>query len=168
MEGVKIEKCVGCGYCCLKSKCEAAVRLYPSAKICPQLTWSDENNRHYCGLMLIGGLVGAAYKKELYAGTGCSSSLCNSWRKDIKNRTQDQINSLEYMSPINQEFQVFLHCLGSEPFVSSDLLKLATSSFVRELQKLNYYDKPRAEKVGKIILSYIESNRQTLFKNFMG
>lgn len=167
MEGVQIKKCVGCGYCCIKSKCVAAGRLYPSSKICPQLIWSSENNRHYCGLMLIGGLVGSAYKKELYAGTGCSSSLFNSWREDVKNRTQDRINSLEYVSPINQEFQIFLHCLGSQ-LISSDLLKLTTFRFVCELQELGYYDKPEAEKVGKIILSYLEDNKQTLFKDFIG
>lgn len=168
MEKFKVIKCVGCGYCCIVGKCVAGNRLYPGSKICPQLTWSDEDNRHYCGLMLIGGLVGAAYKKELYAETGCSSSLCNSWRKDIKNRTQDKINSLEYTSPINQEFQIFLRCLGSEPFVSSDVFKLVTASFVRELYKLDYYNKPEAEKIGKIVLSYIEDNIRSLFKSFMG
>jgi len=168
MEKIKIEKCVGCGYCCIKSKCVAAVRLYPSAKMCPQLTWSNKDNRHYCGLMLVGGLVGAAYKRELAAETGCSSSLFNSWRKDIKNRTQDQINSLEYVSPINKEFQIFLYCLGSEPFISSDPIKLITAHFIRELQDLGYYDKSEAEKIGKIVLSYVESNKRSMFKSFMG
>ena len=168
MKKIKFEKCVGCGYCCIKAKCVAGNRLYPGNKICLQLSWSSEDNRHYCGLMLIGGLVGDAYRKELYAGTGCSSTLFNSWREDIKNRTQDKINSLEYISPINHEFQIFLRCLGSEPFVSSDIFKLATASFVSELQKLGYYDKPEAEKIGKIVLSYIEENRRSLFKDFMG
>ncbi len=164
----KVKKCVGCGYCCLQAKCVAADRLYPCSKICPQLIWSEEDNRYYCGMMLVGGLVGAAYKKELAAGTGCSSALFNSWRNNIKNRIPDKIDSPDYTSPINREFQIFLRCLGSEPFISSDTFKLATTSFVRELQKLGYYDKPEAEKVGKIILSYIENNRRSLFKDFTG
>ena len=168
MEKIKFEKCVGCGYCCIKSKCVAAQRLYPSSKTCPQLTWSKEDNRYYCGLMLAYGAIGWAYRKELYAGTGCSSTLFNSWRKDIKERTPNDTELLTYTSPINQEFQIFLRCLGSEPFVSSDVFKLATARFVNELQKLGYYDKPGAEKVGKIVLSYMEDNRRSLFKNFMG
>jgi hypothetical protein len=78
-----MKKCVGCGYCCIKAKCAGSQRLYPDAKICPQLHW--QGDRYFCGLMFLPGIEGATYRKELAAGEGCYSGL-NSWRKDVCRR----------------------------------------------------------------------------------
>ena len=95
MEDLKVKPCVGCGFCCITAKCSAGQRLYPSAKTCPALLWSDEKNRYYCDLMSLPGNIGFEYRKELYAGEGCCAGL-NSWRNDIKNRTK-----------INPEIEIF-------------------------------------------------------------
>jgi len=54
---IKTKPCVGCGFCCINSRCIASQRLYKSADICPALIWSDVDNRYYCNLMMIEGSV---------------------------------------------------------------------------------------------------------------
>jgi hypothetical protein len=159
-------KCVGCGYCCIKTKCPAALRLYPNSKQCPQLIWNDEDNRYYCGLMLLPGELGRLYRKELHAGTGCSSSLFNSWRKDIKRRDKKDVEKLELVSPIDPKFQVFLRCLGSQ-IMSSDLIKLTVMTFVSDLTKMGY-EESYAKFVGDNVLLYIKNNRHSFLKSFIG
>ena len=58
IDGIRVRDCVGCGYCCAKTQCDASRRLYPSADHCPQLLWMEEDKRYKCGLMLISGPVG--------------------------------------------------------------------------------------------------------------
>jgi len=159
-------KCVGCGYCCIKTKCSAAVRLYPESEQCPQLTWSDDDNRYYCGLMLLPGELGRAYRKELYAGTGCSSSLFNSWREDIRKRDEKDTEKLELISPIDQKFQAFLRCIGNQ-IMSSDIFKLTITAFVSELIQIGY-EKSYAKFVGDNVLLYIKNNRPSFLKSFIG
>jgi len=162
----KFIECVGCGYCCIKTKCPAAVRLYPSSKQCPQLTWSDNDNRYYCGLMLLPGELGRIYRKELHAGTGCSSSLFNSWRENIKRRDEELIEKLSVSSLIDQKFQIFLRCLGSQ-FISKNLIELTVSNFIIELERSGY-EKSQAESIGKNVLTYIRNNRPSFLSDFMG
>lgn len=72
--------CVGCGYCCMKTPCWVAFRVYGySIKECPALLW--DTARYIC--VLIRDHPDIA--KELYAGEGCCSRL-NSWRKDVVRR----------------------------------------------------------------------------------
>jgi len=159
-------KCIGCGYCCIKAKCSAALRLYPNSKQCPQLIWNGEDTRYYCGLMLLPGELGRVYRKELYAGTGCSSSFCNSWRKDIKRRDKKDIEKVKIISPIDQKFQVFLRSLGRQ-VMSTDLIKLTVSTFVADLTQMGY-EESYAEFVGDNVLMYIQNNKHSLFSKFMG
>jgi len=102
---MKVTPCNGCGYCCTKVPCSASMRLYPGAEICPALIWVEDKKMHRCSLMEIGGPVGSAYRKELSAGAGCCANL-NSWRKDIKRRTRDDIFN-GYFNPIDKKFQIF-------------------------------------------------------------
>ena len=97
MEIDKFKKCVGCGYCCIKAKCVASERLYPNAKICPQLKWLGD--RYICGLMTLPGSTGEFYRRELAANEGCSSGL-NSWRQDIRRR-DNNVNEYEDVATIN-------------------------------------------------------------------
>jgi len=159
---MKTHECVGCGYCCMKTPCEASHRLYPGVKICPQLLWLDK--RYECGLMKIAGMVGEGYRKELYAGDGCCSSL-NSWRMDVKPRMVFDARS--GTPNIDPEFQVFLKCWASE-FVSSDKIELVLAKMQRALiEQKNYTDEDAALTI-HIIMHHIASNRHSFMKDFMG
>jgi len=161
-----IDQCVGCGYCCIESRCIASLRLYRVADICPALTWDEILCRYNCDLMQLPGNLGMEYRKVLYAGAGCCSNL-NSWRKDVKRRTKE-INSKvsNILSPIKEEFQVFLNVLGRQ-LVSSDLLSVTIDSFISELKRRNY-NSDEAERIGAIALSYMKNNQSSLNKGFMG
>jgi hypothetical protein len=73
--------CLGSGYCCLKAQCVASVRLHGVQERCPELQW--DGTRYLCGLML--GEEGEYYRRDLYAGAGCSSPL-SGWRQDVRFR----------------------------------------------------------------------------------
>lgn len=161
-EKLKVQPCVGCGYCCTKTLCGAAVRLYPGAKICPQLQWSDEDDRYFCGLMLIQGQLGEYYRKELYAGAGCCSGL-NSWRRDVKKRS---IADVSYDNPLSMEFQIFLRCFASQ-FVGSDSIQLILAQFKHELIKRDYTEENANFFCSKIAHT-ISENRHSFMKDFMG
>ena len=155
-------ECVGCGYCCMKTPCDAARRLYAGAKICPQLLWLD--GRYECGLMKIAGLVGEGYRKELSAGAGYCSSL-NSWRMDVKPR---MVYDARSGTPnIDPEFQVFLKCWASE-FVSSDKIQLVLAKMQQALIEQKNYGEDEAALTIHIIMHHIESNRHSFMKEFMG
>ena len=159
---MKTHTCVGCGYCCMKTPCDASRRLYPGATICPQLLWLDK--RYECGLMKIAGMVGEAYRKELYAGAGCCSSL-NSWRQDVKLRnTFDARSSGPTLDPI---FQVFIKCLASQ-FISSDVIFLALGHMkVVLMEQKNYSDEESNITIG-LIGHHMKSNRSSFTEEFMG
>jgi hypothetical protein len=70
--------CNGCGFCCIKAQCLLSVKLFGRCDICPALEWIG--SRHICRLA-------KGHSEELYIGAGCCASL-NSWRKDLKDRTQ--------------------------------------------------------------------------------
>jgi len=80
-----IRPCVGCGYCCIKSKCMVGIRLYPNLNPCLSLVWSESKNRYMCDLMSIPGIIGNKYREELYEGAGCFSGL-NTWRLNVIKR----------------------------------------------------------------------------------
>ena len=154
--------CVGCGYCCMKTPCDASRRLYSGATICPQLLWID--NRYECGLMKIPGMIGEGYRKELYAGEGCCSGL-NTWRKDVKPRMVFDARS--GTPNIDPEFQVFLKCWASE-FVSSDIIELILAKMKRSLIEEKSYGEKEASVTVHIIMHHIQSNRHSFMKDFMG
>jgi hypothetical protein len=82
--GLLASKCMGSGYCCVKAQCQVSLQKHGVQKLCPELDWNG--SRHVCKLMLLPGNEGEFYRKGLYAGEGCSSSL-NSWRREpLKDR----------------------------------------------------------------------------------
>lgn len=155
------QKCVGCGFCCMKAKCYASARLYPSADSCPALIWSESDTRYICNLMTIPGKVGEGYREELYAGAGCGSSL-NTWRLDVKKREKVN-NSIKNLDSL---FQMFLKALGIE-MMSGDKLFLIISNFEDELQK-NGLPEEEIQEIRKLVVYNIKNNRNKLFDSFIG
>jgi len=76
-------KCVGCGFCCIKSPCGLELMVHGNNLQCPELLWNQEKNRYFCNFVL---------KKEiditpLYIGEGCCCGL-NSWRQKVQPRRE--------------------------------------------------------------------------------
>ena len=160
---MKTSECVGCGFCCFKAKCGAAVRLYPSAEICPALEWNKERKRYICMLMDLPGNLGPEYRKELYAGEGCCSNL-NTWRKDVQQRKEIEWKHKAVLIP--KIFQMFLASLGKE-WISSDVLYLAISGFQQDLIK-DGYAVEESKEIITLVAHYLKSNRPSRIKEFMG
>lgn len=123
-----IKVCIGCGFCCTKAPCVASVRLYPGAETCPALVWTGV--RHVCNLMGIPGIVGEAYRKELYAGAGCCCGL-NTWRiEPLQDHTKgsDSVSNTRPGTGIPKIMQQFLRAIGRE-WIGADALWLACQSF---------------------------------------
>lgn len=160
---LKVSKCVGCGYCCMKTPCDAARRLYKGATECPQLEWSEKNDRYICGLMVIPGLLGQGYRQELYCGAGCCSNL-NSWRKDVKQRSRA---ATEYNRPqIPTMFQAFLKAFAGEPMMGGDKIQLILASFQSNLYSLEYSE-DEVQYIMRSVVHYVTSNKSSMFKGFM-
>lgn len=78
----KIKKCLGCGYCCLKAMCAlGTIRLGTYKDRCPYLRWNGR--RYLCDLYLSDP---KSLGEKMAIGAGCSSSLFNDWRKEVKYR----------------------------------------------------------------------------------
>ena len=161
---MKVSKCVGCGYCCMKTPCDAARRLYKGATECPQLEWSEKNDRYICGLMVLPGLLGQGYRQELHCGAGCCSNL-NSWRQNVRKRSR-VTTEYSYLQ-IPAMFQAFLKAYGAEPFVSGDATELLLASFKSNLETLEYYSEKEVDYIIGNVLHYITSNKSSMFKGFM-
>jgi len=156
-------ECVGCGYCCMKTPCDASRRLYGNIKECPQLLWDEDKSRYMCGLMMIAGPVGDGYREELYAGAGCCCGL-NSWRKDVRKRTGVELSS--NLNPLPKVMQIFISCLAKE-FTSTDKMVLMLSRLSSELKK-DGYDESEAELIYNSIVRIFNDNRNSFMKGFMG
>jgi hypothetical protein len=113
--------------------------------------------------MILGGSLGESYRKELYAGAGCCSSL-NSWRKDVKNRHHNI--SDPYENPIPQMFQIFIKCWAQE-FISTDNILLTLNTYKHALRKANYSEN-EVEIITNRLIHYITENRAGHIKEFMG
>jgi hypothetical protein len=160
---IRVSECVGCGYCCMKTQCDVSYRLYKTVDVCPQLRWDEQKEQYVCGLMLIPGLLGEGYRKELHSGAGCCSNM-NDWRKDVKKRSRGAI-TYNY-PPIPAMFQAFLKAVGSEPFLGGDTVSLILGNYKIELQKLKYSEEEIEYIIGNVI-HYIKSNKSSMFKGFM-
>jgi hypothetical protein len=157
----KQKACSGCGYCCLKAPCTAAVRLYPGVRVCPALKW--DGKRHICDLMNLPDDLGRTYRKELAAGEGCCCSL-NSWRREkIVNRLEEVEIKEEVIPEI---FQIFLNRLGRE-WISPDALFLTVYGFKNQLI-INGYSEKRANSIMSKVLYYLRGNQASYLKSFMG
>lgn len=160
-EKIKTTPCVGCGYCCIKTPCDASRRLYPGASHCPQLLWLDD--RYECGLMKIAGLVGEGYRQELHAGEGCCCSL-NDWRKNVKRR-EPQLNRT-LINPLPEVMQVFIKCLAAE-FMSGDKMFM-TLHKMGVLLKESGYDEDEIENIKTCSMHVFSENQNSFMKEFMG
>jgi len=160
---MQVKQCVGCGFCCMKTPCDASRRLYKGATVCPQLEWSEKNSRYICGLMVIPGQLGQDYRQELHCGAGCCSGL-NTWRLDVKQRSPDLNRTA--LNPLPEIMQIFLRSLAKE-FISTDSIYLAICNMQAELQRREY-----AEEEIQIITKNIEhaftTNRTSFNEDFMG
>ena len=163
MEEMKVKPCVGCGFCCIKSKCAAGQRLYKSADICPALIWSDSESRYYCDLMTLPGNIGFQYREELYAGAGCCCNL-NTWRKDVKPRATS--NNEDGFISLDPLFQKFLNHLSKE-FISSDVMYLALLGLKHELIK-DGNDEEKIQKILELIIHKFKSSRSKFTETFIG
>jgi hypothetical protein len=162
-DGIRVRLCVGCGYCCIKTPCDASRRLYRGADHCPQLLWIEEDKRYKCGLMIIAGLVGEGYRKELYAGEGCCSGL-NSWRQDVKKR--DRIDKNNHGNPLDPVFQIFLRCMGGN-FISGDSMQLAIIQMQPHLEERGY-SKIEINHIKTSIVQVFSQNQSSFMKGFVG
>jgi len=157
-----VKPCIGCGFCCLKTKCIAAQRLYPSAEKCPALKWNGE--RHVCELMELPGTVGAAYRAELYAGEGCCANL-NSWYYEpLQDRTKPKLDP--YKNPIPSMMQKFLVALGNQ-MVSGDVLFLTVSGFGGMLVNEGMSE-DEAKLVCNRCLDLLKNSRNKYTESFLG
>ena len=161
----KVSQCNGCGYCCIKAPCFVAARLYPGAEICPALYWKEEEKMHRCSLMEIGGPVGEAYRHELSAGAGCCSSL-NSWRKNIKKRTRDDLQE-GFFNPLDRKFQMFIKCWASEWSTSRDQMELIIAKMKHAMENSGYGPE-ETNHVIKTIAHLATNNKMSLFEDFIG
>ena len=159
---MKVKECLGCGFCCLQAPCSASQRLWKGASVCPGLRWDEESSTHRCSLMEIPGKVGDNYRKELYAGEGCCSSL-NTWRLD---KVINRIHQDPVYEPIDKPFQLFLASLGSE-MLGADKIILTLSSFESRMKK-EQYPLPFITYMKKSIAHYICQNQRSMFDDFMG
>ena len=158
-----MHKCVGCGYCCIKTPCDAARRLYGTIKECPQLIWDDQTSRYNCGLMIIPGLIGEGYRQELHAGAGCCCGM-NTWRKDVKKRTG--IEASTNLNPLPKLLQIFIKCLALEN-ISSDVMFLLLGRMKINL-KNDGYSSEEINTILKNIIHSFQGNRNSFQKEFMG
>ena len=71
------KKCVGCGYCCIKVQCAISHHNFGSQKRCSALKWNGV--RYICELA-------EKHHTDLAIDAGCSSTLFNEWREEIKER----------------------------------------------------------------------------------
>lgn len=78
--------CIGCGYCCTKSPCLVSWRLLGISDKCKFLHWNGK--RHLCLLITNNeGEERKKYEEELSIGTECSSPMFNTFRQELKDRT---------------------------------------------------------------------------------
>lgn len=88
--------CIGCGYCCTKAPCPTSIKLLGANIIkCSFLYW--ENGRHWCSLITnTEKKVSNRYRMDLAIGAGCSSSMFNTFRKELKDRTNIEYERGEF------------------------------------------------------------------------
>lgn len=154
--------CVGCGYCCMKTICAAGERIYGPVKQCPSLIWDENAKRHYCELVMKPGEIGERYRKELFIGAGCSSSLFNDWRENIQDRTGKTKNEI---IQLDKFFKLFLYNL-SRQFVSKEVIYLTVHGTIRDMVKVGT-PKEVVDEVVKEINHILTENRASYLDSFM-
>jgi len=150
---MKVRDCVGCGFCCRKSPCWVAFRVYGPVSECPGLIWDEEKERWFCDLCRKPGIIGERYRKELYVGEGCCCGL-NSDRQNIP-RPQKKLPT----NPISKDCQILLREFGRNAmFVNPDLLYLVLCGAADEL----------GEEWKKEAIRALKENRNRMADEFQG
>ena len=120
---MKFKECIGCGFCCKKAPCAAALRIYGNGVTeCPALIW--DGKRYWCDLCQQPSGLGERYKEELAIGGGCCATL-NSDRQNIPSPKPK-------IKTYSKEVQILLKHLGGY-FINPDALWLAIDSTSKEL-----------------------------------
>jgi hypothetical protein len=124
--------CIGCGYCCSVATCGLGLKAYGvHTTLCPGLVWDKESNRHWCKLAQMKGQLGVDYRSELYIGSGCSSTLFNEWREDIRDRT---VKEVVKEVRLDKYFALFVHAL-SKQWMGGDLKSLIVMMWEHQLRE---------------------------------
>ena len=81
---MRVSKCVGCGFCCIKSACVLGQMWNNSEpwERCPSLVWNG--SRYICDI-IADRPDDDSLRIELGVGEGCCANL-NSWRRNVKER----------------------------------------------------------------------------------
>ena len=160
---LKVRDCVGCGFCCIKSPCGVARRIYPSLKTdCPKLKW--DGSRYICHIYdrAIGPFK-ENIRDELSIGMGCCCNL-NTWRQEIIPRrpkdSQEQLQKIE-LDPI---FKKFLRAMSRE-MISFDKMILIIGGMTSYLEKEGK-TKQEINKINKEII-YILKDRPKWIETFI-
>lgn len=130
-----------------------ALRIYGAVKQCPSLKWDATKKRHICGI-IADPVIGHKYAEELAIGAGCCSSLCNTWRQDVRNR----IDPEPPVYQLGAEAQAIITALGRE-WLSGDQLWLILNAAGHELKNKAFL--PAA-------LRLVGEQRSSMSKSFMG
>ena len=78
-----IKPCIGCGYCCSMPCSMAHFKGMVVDNKCTALYWNELDERHWCGLVEGDPSLGF----HIAIGAGCSSTMFNTWREELKDRT---------------------------------------------------------------------------------
>ena len=120
--------CVGCGFCCRKTPCGAALRVHGPVTKCPSLKYRE--GRYFCALCELPGDLGKGYRDELSVGAGCCCSLFNQDRENIPPPETDIISEKK----LHPQCRALLRALGRGWF-GGDALWLAINDAARDLGK---------------------------------
>lgn len=162
IDNIPVKSCVGCGFCCIKTPCDVARRIYGNVKECPDLIWNGD--RYICRLMTLSGELGIKYRSELYAGEGCCCGL-NSWRNDVKpRRDRDFPQPVKYK--LDVPFAAFLRALSRE-FISRDVIYLSVMRMKNELEERGFHG-DEIEAILKEFMYHFNENRSSQINEFMG
>jgi hypothetical protein len=117
---------------------------------------------------MLPGQVGERYRQELSIDAGCSSSLFNTWRDDVRERSVAEAQPYDYLSnPLPPEFQLFLGVLGKQ-WISSDVLALTLYTFHVRLRSDLHYTEEEAARYIEYIDRLFNENRKSYVDDFMG
>ena len=165
---LKFDPCVGCGHCCLTAQCAVSLRVHGQQDICPSLSWNEKEKRHECELVFLPGILGEEFKKELYIGQGCCSSL-NSWRKEPnRNRIIEKIKEIEINKvEVPLVFQEWCNIMGKQ-FMSGDLIALMLINFKNVMIKKHNWSEEYTNAYAEKLSNYIHQQRSTFAEQFLG
>lgn len=129
-----VKECVGCGFCCKKTPCELAFRVYGNVTKCPSLIWDKEAKRYWCKIIL-DPIIGPKNMDELYIGAGCCCGL-NTDRDNILPPEETATIASYQMA---KETKILIAKLANQ-MISGDILWLTFNSVAHELNDMRFLD----------------------------